>query len=32
LYDIILTNNSTGDKTKVIEGSAIVTKSITRDS
>lgn len=32
LYDIIITNNSTGDKTKVIEGSAIVSKSITRDS
>ena len=32
LYDIIITNNETGDKTKVIEGSALVSKSITRDS
>jgi hypothetical protein len=32
LYDIILTNNQTGEKTKVIEGSAIVSKSITRNS
>ena len=32
LYDIVITNNGTGEKTKVIEGSAIVSKSITRDS
>lgn len=32
MYDIIITNNGTGDITKVIEGSAIVSKSITRDS
>ncbi len=32
MYDIIITNNQTGEKTKVIEGSAIVSKSITRDS
>lgn len=32
LYDIIITNSGTGEKTKVIEGSAIVSKSITRDS
>lgn len=32
MYDIIITNNGTGEKTKVIEGSALVSKSITRDS
>ena len=32
LYDIILTNNQNGEKTKVIEGSAIISKSITRNS
>lgn len=32
LYDIIITNNDTGDKSRVIEGSAIVSKSITRSS
>lgn len=31
MYDIIIKNNSTQEKTKVIEGSAIVSKSITRD-
>ena len=32
LYDIIITNNSDGEKRKVVEGSAIITRSITRDS
>jgi hypothetical protein len=32
LYDIIITNNNTGEKSKVIEGTAIVSKSVTRDS
>jgi hypothetical protein len=32
LYDIIITNNSTGEKTRVAEGFAIVSRSITRDS
>lgn len=32
MYDIIITNNVSGEKTKVVEGSAIVSRSITRDS
>lgn len=32
MYDIVITNSGNGEKTKVIEGSAIVSKSITRDS
>lgn len=32
LYDIVITNNSTGEKSRVIEGSAIVSTSVTRDS
>jgi hypothetical protein len=32
LYDIIITNNNTGEKTRVREGFAIVSRSITRDS
>lgn len=32
LYDIIITNNTNGEKRKVVEGSAIISKSITRDS
>jgi hypothetical protein len=31
-YDIIITDNTSGDKTKVIEGTALVSKSITRDA
>lgn len=32
LYDIVITNNNTGEKNRVIEGSAIVSTSVTRDS
>lgn len=32
LYDIIITNTITGEKQRVIEGSAIISKSITRNS
>lgn len=32
MYDVIIKNNSTNEKIKVVEGSAIVSTSITRDS
>lgn len=32
MYDIVITNTVTGEKQRVIEGSAIVSKSITRSS